>query len=322
MNRAICFYEPREIFAEKLMDYWADHGLSHQIYYYSDEDRWRQDRDKISAELWLLDKRLYTEDFKPPTAGRILWWGEEQDAPETVFKYQSAAVLLRILQGYLGGGAGAGSPGAGTRLVSMYSPIKRSLQTTFGLTLAHILSQKGRTLYINLEGYSGLDQMLKRSFSKDISDFIYYVNQSSGEIPLITQNYVYRLGDVDMLPPVLNPANLQEISEAMWLRMLRLLKESGLYEYILMDVSDFILGTFAILRESNVVFSLTKSDVRAEAKWQQYCSVLEEAGYGDVLEKTRQQELPHITELPGDMGEQAPGEIREIAARAVREAGL
>ena len=81
----------------------------------------------------------------------------------------------------------------------LYSPIKRCLQTTSGIHLAHLLSKKVYTLYLNLEGYSGFDHMLSETLSKDISDFIYYVNQVSEDISLITQNYIYRLGDVDVI---------------------------------------------------------------------------------------------------------------------------
>lgn len=321
MNGKIGFFEPNESFAERLIDYWTDHGLAAQICYYSDADRWRQDFPTVSVDLWILDCSLRTEDFDPPPDVRLLWWSGNEEDPEAIFKYRSAAVLLRSIQGYINGGLNDRTE-ADSQLISLYSPIKRCLQTTFGLTLAHILSTKGRTLYLNLEGYSGLDRMLKRSFSKDISDFIYYVNQSSGEIPILTQNYIYRLGEVDIIPPVLNPANLQDITEEMWVRLLQILKSSNLYNYILIDVSDFILGTFAMLRESTVIFSMVKSDIRAEAKWQQYCSVLEEAGYGDILDKTRRQEVPHTAVLPTDLDSYTPGVIADVAEQAAREAGL
>ena len=121
---------------------------------------------------------------------------------------------------------------------------------------------------------------------------------------------------------MLNPANLQDVTEEMWVKLLQVLKNSGLYDYILIDVSDFILGTFTILRESSVIFSMVKSDDRAEAKWQQYCSVLEEAGYGDILDKTRKQELPQVALLPTDLDQYVPGVIAEAAERAATEAGL
>lgn len=321
--KQICFFEPDEVFAGRLLDYWMDHGLDqYQICYYSDADTWRHDSASILAELWILDCSLRTADFLPPPGGRILWWSDRPEDTECIFKYRSAAVSLHVIQGYLRGAPQTGESRAGTRLISLYSPIKRCLQTTFGITLAHLLSKKGRVLYLNLEGYSGLDHMLMRSFSKDISDFIYYVNQSSKDIPLITQNYIYRLGDVDMIPPVLNPGNLQDISGSMWIKTLHLLKECGLYDYILIDVSDFICGAFDILRESDLIFSMVKSDARSEAKWQQYCSILAESGYGDILDKTKQQEFTQIHVLPAHPEDYTQGSLTEAIEQVAKEAGF
>lgn len=321
MNEKIIFFEPNESFAERLMDYWADHGLTAQIYYYSDVNKWRQDCREMSVDLYILDCSLRTEDYTKPPNGQVLWWSEREDDPDAIFKYCSAAVILGVIQGYLSKGH-ADRMEAGAKLISLYSPVKRCLQTTFGLSLAHVLSTKGRTLYLNLEGYSGLDRMLRRSFSKDISDFIYYVNQSSGEIPIPIQNFIHRLGDVDMIPPVLNPGNLQDITEDMWKKLMSTLKKGGQYDYILVDVSDFLMGTFAILRESSVIFSMVKTEAMAEAKWQQYCNVLEEAGYKDILEKTMRQEVPYMVELPVNLTEYIPGEMTNYVKQAAVDAGL
>ena len=318
MSRKICFFEPDENLAGRLIDYWLEHGLTgYGICYYSDADKWLADYTSISADLWILDRSLRSIISQLPL-GRILWWTDIPDDPEAVFKYRSAAVLLHMIQGYLG----AERTNVGAAVISLYSPVKRCLQTTFGITLSHLLTKKGRTLYLNLEGYSGLERTFSVSYSKDISDFIYYVNQTSENIPLLIQKFVYRLGEVDIIPPVLNAANLQDITEEMWLRMLELLRNSGLYDYIVIDVSDFIHGIFPILRESQVIFSLTKADLRANAKWQQYRSILEELGYEDILKKTRKSEVPHVAELSVNAEECMQGPMAELVTQAAREAGL
>lgn len=323
MNGKICFFEPDKVLAERLVDYWLSHGLAqYNICYYSDAGKWMQDASSLFADLWILDCSLRAVIEAPPP-GRVIWWTDQPEDADSVFKYRSAVVLLHTIQGYLQGDKFNVQVTAEAQLISLYSPVKRCLQTTFGITLAHLLSKKGRTLYLNLEGYSGMDRTLAGSISKDISDFIYYVNQSTNDnIPLILQKYIYRLEEVDIIPPVLNPCNLQDVTEDMWRRMLHTLQKSGLYDYIIVDVSDFIHGTFTILRESQMIFSLTKSDERASAKWQQYCSVLEESGYSDVLDKTRRSELPQVTLLPAHLEEYMPGPMTELVTQAAKEAGL
>lgn len=322
MNGKICFFEPDVCLGERLVDYWLSHGLAqYTICYYSDVGRWQEDAPGLSADLWILDRSLGECAVMIPK-GNILWWTDCPEDTGAAFKYRSAAVLLHTIIGHLQGGAEALLQTTETKVISLYSPIKRCMQTTFGIHLAHLLSKKGRILYLNLEGYSGFDRLLSGPFSKDISDFIYYVSQTSEDISLITQNYIYRLGEVDMIPPVLNPQNLQDITEEMWIHMLHVLQKCGLYDYIIVDASDFIQGTFAILRESQVVFSLTKSDEHASAKWQQYCSILEAVGYKDVLKKTKSTEMPQISVLPARLEDCPPGLLQEFVLKAAREAGL
>ena len=318
MERKICFFEPDEKLAGKLIDYWLDHGLAgYSICYYSDEASWLADYKSISPDLWILDNSL-REIIEQYPSGRIIWWSERPEEADTLFKYRSAAILLHAIQGYLG----TESMEKGTKVISMYSPIKRCHQTTFGITLSHLLSKKERVLYLNLEGYSGFERTLVGIYSKDISDFIYYVNQKSENIPLLIQKFVYRLNEIDIIPPVLNPTNLQDISENMWMSMLEILCKSSLYDYIIVDVSDFIQGTFAILRESQLVFSLIKSDSQAYGKWQQYSSILAESGYGDVLNKTKTLEVPYNVVCPVNLQECFQGPMLEYVIKVAREAGL
>ena len=121
---------------------------------------------------------------------------------------------------------------------------------------------------------------------------------------------------------MLNPANLQDISEDMWLNILEILRKSGLYDYIIVDVSDFIQGVFSVLRESQTIFSLIESDSQACTKWQQYSSLLRESGYGDVLNKTKTSEVPYISAYSVNLQEGMQGPMLEFVAKVAKEAGV
>lgn len=207
-------------------------------------------------------------------------------------------------------------------MISLYSPVRQRLQTSFGIQLAHLLARNGRILYLNLEGYSGFERLLSGPFSKDISDFIYYVTQSSENISLITQNFTHRLGEADMIPPVLNPRNLQEITEEMWIHMLQEVRACGLYDYIVLDISDFVQGIFSILGESRFIFSPMPSDAAAMEKWEQYRSILEESGREDILKRTSMLQI-YTELLPTFTLEPCFTESwSEQVSRAAEEAGL
>ena len=42
-----------------------------------------------------------------------------------------------------------------SRIITVFSPVSRVLKTTFSIALGQYLSDKGKTIYINMEGYSG-----------------------------------------------------------------------------------------------------------------------------------------------------------------------
>ena len=297
------------------------HGLEqYQVSYYSDAELFLDYFAKTVAKVWVLDCSI-RERMPRVCEEPILWMSNTLDEPDTIFKYRSASILLQTILHYVGKGTTQVECGCHTQLISFYTPIKRSLQTSFAMTAAHILSQKGRTLYLNLEGYSGFSQLLSGYYSKDISDFIYSIYHSKENFPLNTTNFIYRLGAVDVIPPVLNPINLREISRDMWLHMLTQLQRSGLYEYIILDLSDFMEGIFDILKYSQFVFSLSKSDEKAEEKWRQYRLLLEGLGLEKLWEDTHKVVVPHQLGMPMNLEAYEPGNFTDYVAKILGEVG-
>jgi len=298
------------------------HGLEkYGISYYSDEKLLLESLATSRAKVLVLDEGI-REQLPQVKEANILWLGQNPDSEDSVFKFQSAAVLLQIIMQYLDADKSKLSSDSKTQVVSLYTPIKRSLQTTFGIMASHLLSGKGRTLYLNLEGYSGFPEILSGFYSKDISDFIYSIYHSKEKFPCNVANFIYRFGEVDMIPPVLNPVNLQEISKDMWQTMFTNLLKSNMYDYIVVDISDFVQGIYEVLKMSRVVFSLTKNDVSVERKWQQYQMLLEELRLDSILDKTHKISLPQGMQVPVNLEVYMPGAFSDYVEEHLREVGV
>jgi hypothetical protein len=318
----VCFYEPDEMMAERLLDYWMSHGLEkYDVGYYSDEALLREVFVTDKVRLWILDDSM--RECLPEEGNKnILWLSNNPEAVDAVFKFRSAAILLQTVLHYVEANAGKALNNIRTQIVSLYSPVKRAMQTSFGIVASHILSQKGRTLYLNLEGYSGFSELLTGYYSKDISDFIYSIYHSKEKFPFNTTNFIYRFGEVDMIPPVLNPMNLQEISGGMWQDVLVTLLESNRYDYIVIDISDFVQGAFEILKMSQIILAVSKGDVLAERKWQQYQMLLEGLHEEAILQKMHKVILPPGMQAITSLETYMPGAFTDYVENSMREVGV
>ena len=63
-----------------------------------------------------------------------------------------------------------------TSFIGMYSPVRRCLQSSFAMTMAMLLAEEHRTLYLNFEHFAGITELLPDLQSKDLSDLLYFVN--------------------------------------------------------------------------------------------------------------------------------------------------
>ena len=69
-----------------------------------------------------------------------------------------------------------------TEIYAVYSPLGRCLKTSFALTLGQILAKERAVLYLNLEEYSGFEEMLGKGFAQNLSDLLYFVRQENGNL--------------------------------------------------------------------------------------------------------------------------------------------
>lgn len=98
------------------------------------------------------------------------------------------------------------------KLIGIYSPIKRCLQTSFALTMGQILAKEHKTLYFNFENYSGFGQMLKKEFSMDMTDLMYYFKCDKDKLFMRLPSMIQNINGLDYVPPMQYRAEPKEIT--------------------------------------------------------------------------------------------------------------
>ena len=205
------------------------------------------------------------------------------------------------------------------KLIGIYSPVKRCLQTTFALTMGQILAKGHKTLYINFENYSGFGQMLRREFSMDMTDLMYYFRCAKDKLPLRLSSITQNINGLDYIPPTQSLAGVREASGRQWLEMCEHVAGIGQYEYIILDLDDSMEGLFDLLRHCFKIYTITKDDSFAVAKINQYEQILRFNELEEIADKTVKCRFPTFKEIPINLAQMTHGELAGYVKAIMRE---
>ena len=205
------------------------------------------------------------------------------------------------------------------KIIGLYSPIRRCLQTSFALTLGFSLAAKRKTLYISFEHYAGWNQLLDQSVRGDLAALVYFNKEKGEKFYCRLQSMTQRIGQLYYIPPVYAGQNLIYISGKEWVDLVVKIAEMGGYDYIILDLSESIQGTFDLLSICDKIYTIIREDEKARAKLSQYEDLMYLFQYEEVLNKTSKQLLPQFTRLPERLEQYTRGELAEYIRKIINE---
>ena len=246
---------------------------------------------------------------------------EERDL-KVLYKYQSSEQIIKELLDWI---AREGILGRTTidskelKLIGVYSPIGKCMKTSFSFLLGQLLSKKHKVLYLNMESYSGLGKLLQKDFSTDMSELIYYLQNSKEKFIYRMGSMTERVGELDILPPFDSFLDFISVSQEEWISLFKEIERGSDYEYLILDLSDAVQGLFDILRLCDVVYTLSREDGFAMAKIAQYEEVLKKSNYEDIWKKTKHCTIPAIKNLPPGLLQLTYTELAEFVRTKIEE---
>ncbi len=206
-----------------------------------------------------------------------------------------------------------------TRLIGIYSPVGRCLKTSFSLTLGQMLASRYRVLYLNFENYSGFGKILGYSKPSDMADLLYYFLNLSDEFAEKMEKTIMQIGGMDVVPPALSFLDIESIQDTEWDLFLDTLIEKGNYDYIILDLSDYVKGLYEILLRCSFIYTMVPGDGVAMAKVEQYEVLLSSLHYGEILNRTRKVSPPVFRKLPIHPEELIHSELAEYTKKVTED---
>ncbi len=240
-------------------------------------------------------------------------------------KYQPAEAVWQELLALYMEKSGERYPKVGTwkkgKLIGLYSPVRRCLQSTFGLTMGQLLAERYATLYVSFEFFAALEEWQDRE-RQDLSVLLYYQQNRPDSFGVQLQTLVKKVGKLDYVSPMLNGENLLYITPEQWKSLIQALLNAGNYEYIVLDLSESIQGLFEILNLCHKVYTIAREDSKALQKMNRYEQLLSLMEYEDVKVKTTKCHLPLFRKLPSEVESFSKGELAEYVGELLEKEGV
>ena len=316
---ALC--DTEEEYAQLMTEFLRRHkDLPWELHTYTSVEELLERERHCPVAMLVVAESAYTEEMQRLQPGRTVVLNESgvlrwKELP-CVDKYQQAEEVLRYLLAVYMEIAEVQLPrlraNSNVVFIGNYSPVRRSMQTSFALTMSQLLAQEHRTLYLNFEHYAGIAELLPDTQTFDLADLLYFLNAEQDKFRLRMRTMLRHKGNLDYIPPMKSGQNLLTVTAAEWLGLLQKIEELGEYEYVILDLSESMQGLFDILRLCSHIFTLTREDRIARSKLLQYEQILSLYEYDDLLDKTKRVSLSHIRRLPEELEQYTRGDLADM----------
>lgn len=277
----------------------------------------------IAENAW----RMIREEFvRSQVAQMFVLQESEQDRQDGICcinKYQSPEKVVQKMLDVIADGNGwkeyPEATDTAVKMIGIYSPVKRCLQTSFALTLGQLLAKEHRTLYLNFEMYSGLGKLLRRDYQSDMLDVMYYFQSAREKLALRLPTIIQNAGGLDYIPPMQYALGIREVPGEQWLALCRDMAAIGEYEYMILDLDDGIDGLFDLLKSCQKIYTITRDDPFAMAKLRQYEQMLQSGELEEITEKTVKCRFPVFQRLPESLDMMTHGELARYVKSIIKE---
>ena len=196
----------------------------------------------MTPDLLVVNERLLKEEFReiPLLVLCETLMVAEMDSPQ-VYKYQSARKIGREIVSWYATQAKHQTVLARKEkltIIGVYSLDRKREKNLLAWEVAKYYGKRGKTLYLNLEPYSAMEQYLGNFSGESLSDYLFFLRQNRGNTGLRLQGMTEQLAGIDLLPPAKAWEDIRDIRTEEWSKLIRAVETETEYSYLIFDISE------------------------------------------------------------------------------------
>lgn len=293
MEKLCCILDSEENYAVRMATCFNNKKVfPHVMRAFSETESYIECSKENEIVLLLVADNLYKESLVS-TAGLIIKLSDQSlvmesaDGLPQVGKYQAIDSIIRdVISLYESAGHTADNIRSAkkAKLVSVYSPNGYCGKTTLALALAHERGKKEHVIYINLEEFSGLGQLLPER-KGNLSDALYYFQTGIGNGMGKYLSIISPGDGFDYYPPAACATDIPYMSTGVITDFVEQLAVIGSYSMVILDIGSLIKEPWKLLAKSDAVLMPKPDSLHREQRQMEFEKFLLASGYEDVLKK-------------------------------------
>lgn len=302
MHYILAILDSEELYAKRLTEF-----LNHQedpVFFaqaFTSFQSLQEFAQKHTIKVLLLHTGCWNEEIMDLKAERIVFLSDgivpaEFPKLPVLYKYQAAdSLLLALLNCCADMRIGrTRAKGMAAEVLTVYSPVKQSVNTCFAVVMGMELAKNKRVLYLSLEPFSAFPGFYETVNHHNLSDLMYFLKQENDEVYGELKNSVFKIRNLDCVMSAQAPLDIQSFSKEDWEQLLTVLKENAGYEVLVLEFGEEVRGFMDLLNKSDFVYLPVKNEIWEGEKIRQLEAFLEKAGYQELKQRMRKLTLPSV----------------------------
>lgn len=203
---------------------------------------------------------------------------KESEEHKCVYKYQSADSIINEVMEYYARTPSAAvlpMPARKMSVIGVYSPVGRCGKTLFALTAGKILAENKSVLYVNMEDYSGFEELFGEKYDRNLGDLLYSIRCGNTNPLWKLESITRYTGKLEYIPPADSPEDIREIQFQEWMQLFHMIRSTGRYDVLILDIGSSVDELFKILDFCGRIFVPVQDDMISRCKIKQFRELLE-----------------------------------------------
>lgn len=300
MRKILAVYDVDPFYTDRFVEYLTQRErIPFEAVAFTTLERLKAYLKEHRVEILLLGEESVVKQLQTYSVGQIVLLSEVEtalagEAYPSVYKFQSSETVIREVMSYYTARSDNGDKALRkAQIYGVYSPISRCLKTSLALAMGQLLARQIPVLYVSLEQYSGLGELLGETYETDLADVLYLYKQDKDVGKGICLDHVVRnMGGLNYIPAVRSPEDLDALTGAELADFLQYLSGQGEYQIIVLDVGNGLGNPIPLLEQCSAIYMPVKEDAVSMAKVEAFDAHLAYLGKEELRARVKRLKLP------------------------------